>query len=282
MDAIAFNARLPVTALLRIQDLLGLPPTGKSTQALSDAVRELQEENHLDADGKAGAKTLAVIDALARDDNQDDVDDDEPDPLDSLRSWCSKNEVSVVDYRDLKAWPRDKVYPKEYGYPRNKVRAQPASLTLRPWATITTFMLHTTAVGGMTDKRGLGIPAHLYLPKESAIVLCHEMERRLAHGHAANKFTVGLEISGVSDWDAPSQIVRARALLRYFQSVRRLHVGPEAKCYVMAHRMSHSSRVRDPGKRIWQDAGEWAIEELGFELGPVVGSGTSVDEWRGR
>lgn len=106
------------------------------------------------------------------------------------------------------------------------------------------------------------------------------MERRLAHGHTANRFSVGLEISGVSNWDAPSQIDRAKALLRYFQAVRRAHVGPDAKCYVMAHRQSHASRVRDPGKQIWQDVGEWAIDELGFELGPVVGSGNNLDEWR--
>ncbi|MCA9680830.1 MAG: N-acetylmuramoyl-L-alanine amidase, partial [Myxococcales bacterium] len=128
--------------------------------------------------------------------------------------------------------------------------------------------------------RGLGIPCHFYVPKEPALVLCHDLERIVYHGHTANSFSAGIEITGVSDWDDGSQIERVRAILRYFKARRLAEVGADAPYYVMAHRQSHESRVNDPGKQIWQDAGEWAIKELGYQLGPVVGSGKTIDEWR--
>ena len=196
-----------------------------------------------------------------------------------LRAWCESNEVEVVDYRDLSVWPRRQVY-HGHGYPLDKSRAHPPRKPLRPWAQITALMLHTTAVAGMTAKRGLGLPAHLYVPREPAIVLCHDLERLLYHGHAGNKRSIGVEISGVSAWDEPSQVERVRALLRYFRSRRREELGPDALCEVMAHRQTHKSRVKDPGAQIWRDAGEWAIAELGYQLGPVLDTGRSVDEWR--
>lgn len=286
------NRRYSQDTITQIQRIVGVEASGRWTAETVAAVREFQQAAGLKDDGKVGPGTL---DAIMATDQVDDADDHEredmpiaePDapiagtPLEQLRTWCSNNGVELVDYRDLKQWPRRKTYPKEFGYPRDKSRAQPPRGGIRrAWSTITAFMLHTTAVAGMTKQRGVGIPAHLYLPRENAIVLCHELELLIFHGHAGNRFSVGLEISGVSGWDSPSQVERARALLRYFQAVRRAALGPDASCYVMAHRQSHASRVNDPGKQIWQDAGEWAIRELGFELGPVVGSGRSLDAWR--
>jgi hypothetical protein len=288
------NRKYSRDTITQVQRIVGVEPTGSWTAETVAAVREFQQSAGLTDDGKVGPGTL---DAIMAADQVDDGDDHEredmpmsvPDtdsslaetPLEQLRTWCSDAGVELVDYRDLKEWPRSRTYPKEFGYPRDKSRAQPPRGGIRrAWSTITTFMLHTTAVAGMTKQRGVGIPAHLYLPRENAIVLCHELELLLYHGHAGNGFSVGLEISGVSAWDSPSQVERARALLRYFQATRRAMLGPDAGCYVMAHRQSHASRVNDPGKPIWQDAGEWAIRELGFELGPVVGSGRPLDAWR--
>lgn len=301
-DALAYNRnrKYPRATIERIQRVVGVEPTGRWDEATVTGVREFQQEAGTTIDGKVGPGTLAAIEAADQvDDDDDHASELDPpratsegehaspgnpsagSPLEQLRQWCADHQTELVDYRDLSQWPRRKNYPKDFGYPRDKSRADPPRGGIRrTWTNITSFMLHTTAVAGMTAKRGVGIPCHLYLPREDAIVLCHELELLVYHGHAGNAFSVGLEISGVSDWDSPTQVERARALLRYFQGVRRQQLGPDAPCYVIAHRMSHSSRVNDPGKRIWQDLGEWAIHELGFELGPVVGSGKPIDPWR--
>ena len=198
----------------------------------------------------------------------------------TLRAWCASTSTEVVDFRDLDKWPRKKTYTKDFGYPLDKSRAHPPKRPRRNWSDVTAIMLHTTGVAGMTPKRGLGLPAHLFVPRGEAIVLCHDLDRYLFHGHAANKLSVGLEIAGASNWDRPSQVERVRALLRYFRDVRRELLGDDAVCEVMAHRQSHESRVNDPGAEIWRDAGEWAIEELGFELGPTLGTGNTIDAWR--
>jgi hypothetical protein len=297
MDALAYNRKRKYSSdtVKQIQRVVGVDATGEWNEATVAGVREFQTDHALDSDGKVGPGTLAMIqqvDALDDDDDHDAEDlelapaaadsvGSDPEPLGQLREWCGVNRFELVDFRDLGSWPRKKTYPKDYGYPRDKSRADPPKGGVRrDWKEITTFMLHTTAAAGMSAKRGVGMPCHLFLPKEDAVVLCHELELLLYHGHAGNKFSVGLEISGVSAWDNPNQIERAKALLRYFQAQRRRALGENSKCYVMAHRMSHESRVKDPGERIWQDVGEWAIDELGFELGPVVGSGRPVDEWR--
>lgn len=300
MDALSYNRKrkYPTATVAQIQRVVGVESTGEWNEATVAGVREFQTDHALDSDGKVGPGTLAAIQRVDALDDDDDHEAEElelatsieapvnsvtepTEPLEQLRQWCGANRFELHDYRDLNTWPRKKTYSKDFGYPLDKSRAAPPKGGIRrDWTAITTFMLHTTAVSGMTAKRGVGIPCHLYLPKEDAVVLCHELELLLYHGHAGNKFSVGLEISGVSEWDNPNQIDRAKALLRYFQAQRRRALGENAKCYVMAHRMSHESRVKDPGKRIWQDVGEWAIDELGFELGPVVGSGKPVDEWR--
>lgn len=293
MDALTYNRNRKYSSdvIVQIQRVVGVEPSGSWTAATVEGVVEFQADHSLQPDGKVGPSTLKLIQEVDARDDDDDHDDDDVElaeqptpsgtaPLEQLRQWCG-DRFKLVDFRDLQQWPRKKVYPKDYGYPLDKSRADPPKSGLRrKWQDITTIMLHTTAVGGMTANRGVGIPCHFFLPKEEAVVLCHEMDLLLYHGHAGNKFSVGLEISGVSDWDSPTQLERARALLRYFQAMRRIEAGENAKCYVMAHRQSHESRVKDPGKQIWQDVGEWAIEELGFELGPVVGSGRNVDEWR--
>lgn len=198
-------------------------------------------------------------------------------PYEKLATWCDFHDTELVDFRDLTVWPRKKVYdPKVYGWPKNKKRGQPYGS--RPWEKTTCFFLHTTAVGGMGKNRGLGIPAHLYVPEEPAIVLLHQMERLVAHGHRANRFTVGCEVSGKSNWDTASQVERVRTLIRYFQACRFHHIEEGTPCYIGAHRQSHRSRVNDPGFEIWRGCGEWAIEELNFRLGPVVGSGRSIPD----
>jgi len=194
-------------------------------------------------------------------------------PLEELQTVCDVEGWGIVDYRDLKEWPRRKEYDwRVWGWPPSKARAQPYGS--RSWGKTTTVMLHTTDTGPIGPKRGLGMPCHAYLPGTSDdIVLCHSMTALVAHGHAGNSFSVGLEISGRRAFDRASQVGRGRAFLEYFQALRHEQVGEDAPCYVMSHRMAHRSRVQDPGEPIWEALGQWAIDELGYELGPVVGSG---------
>ena len=191
---------------------------------------------------------------------------------------CERNGWRLLDFRDEKVWPRNKVYnTKVYGWPANKKRGASAGRRTKP---CTTVMLHTTDASGMVGERGLGIPCHAFVGADETLTLCHHAHRIAHHGHAANSFTYGIEVSGKCDFDAPSQITRGRLLLAWWQQQRRAD-EPDAPCYVMAHRQSHWSRTRDPGRVIWQELGEWAIETLGFQLGPVVGDGQPIpDAWR--
>ena len=193
-------------------------------------------------------------------------------PLEILRADCHRNGWRVVDYRDLEEWPRSAEYDwREWGWPPNKKRAQPYGS--RSWEKITTVMLHTTDTGPIGHRRGLGMPCHAFIPHDATVVLCHSLTALVAHGHAGNSFSVGVEFSGRCSFDSDSQAERGRAFMRYFQNLRRMQVGEDAPCYVMSHRMSHKSRTRDPGVEVWEQVGQWAIDELGFQLGPVVGSG---------
>lgn len=210
--------------------------------------------------------------------------DEDATALERLESWCRSEKVELVDFRDLDQFPRRKKYDtKTYGWPADKSRGQPYGS--RPIEQATCAMLHTCDVHGMTKNRGLGIPCHAYVPEDDAMVLCHPIERLVAHGHTGNKFCYGIEVSGRSDWDKESQIQRTRKFLLYFKETREEKIKPKdgepLKHYVCSHRNSHSSRKRDPGHRIWKDAAEWAIEEHGFLPGPVVGSGTpNPADWK--
>ncbi len=148
---------------------------------------------------------------------------------------------------------------------------------VRDWAKCSAIMLHTTGVP-MTAPRFLGVPAHAGIAKDGTIVLMHPTNAYLWHGHTANSFSIGVEISGRSSIEA-HQIEPARALVQYLHEDRQQH--HEAPMAIMAHRQSHRSRPNDPGKQVWGEVGEWGMSELGLKLGPTVGSGKDIpQEWR--
>lgn len=200
--------------------------------------------------------------------------------LPSIADDIARGGWTLYDYRSERDWPRAREYDtRVFGCPANKSRAR--SRGLRRPDQVSAVMLHTTAVSGMHGRRGLGIPCHASIGSDESVTLCHHADRIVYHGHAANRFSYGIEISGDCDFDAASQITRGRLLLVHFRAWRRSVAGDDALCYVMAHRQSHSSRVRDPGPVIWRELGQWAIDELGYREGPVVGSGRPIpDEWR--
>ena len=75
----------------------------------------------------------------------------------------------------------------------------------------------------------------------------------------------------------------ARAeLIRYYVDLVAKHGGKIE--FIHAHRQSSKSRVSDPGSRIWQACGVWAINELGLSAGPPgwsAGGYALPDAWTG-
>lgn len=143
-----------------------------------------------------------------------------------------------------------------------------------PWKNRTAIMLHTCAVD-MRAPRFLGCPCHDGISQDGAIVLCHPHNAYLHHGHSANRFSIGVEISGTRTI-TDKQIKAARILLSYIVDERQEH--HEGQMAICGHRQSHRSRVNDPDAQIWRELGVWAIDVLGLKLGPVVGSGRPIPE----
>jgi N-acetyl-anhydromuramyl-L-alanine amidase AmpD len=132
----------------------------------------------------------------------------------------------------------------------------------------------------MGPRRFLGCPCHAAIADDATIVLCHPCDAYVWHGHAANRFAVGVEISSADGLITDLQAAAAQALIRYIVDDLREHRGPAAPIVAMAHRQSHKSRVNDPGPYIWQDVAEPMMDELALPLGPVVGSGAAIpDRW---
>lgn len=183
------------------------------------------------------------------------------------------------DYRVAgkgRKWDRAKEYdPKVYGWPRNKKRGQ--SRGTRSWDKIDTIVLHTAGVNGLHPDRWLGVPCHAAVANDSTAVLCHDLRAYLWAAHAANRYSVSLEIAG-NQTITPEQVRTARALVRYMVEELRANRSPDEAgnvrpLYIIPHRFAHRSRVNDCAEPIWQQVGEWAMLELGLELGEVVGSG---------
>lgn len=183
--------------------------------------------------------------------------------------------------------------PAEWGWFRDPKKLKPTSINdarralpygKRSAARTTCVMLHTAAAN-MGAPRFLGTPVQLAVDRRADAVLCHDLQTLCAHGHAGNRFCVGIEIAGHSD-ATPDQVETARALMVYVRDEvirrRKLKGDDNERMAVMTHFMATKERgLKDPGAQIWRDVGEYAIEELGFVMGPVVGSGQPVPErWR--
>lgn len=176
------------------------------------------------------------------------------------------------DYRDLEQWDRTRKYDwRKYGWPADKSRGQ--SRGVIPWENLTTVVVHTAGVTNMHADRWLGVPCHAAVTDAGEAILCHNLNAYLWAAHAANRFSMSLEIAGnrtITD----AQILPARELVRYMVDERRRH--HDGPMFIMPHRHSHKSRAHDCDEPIWAEVGEWAMRELGLELGPVVGSGRPV------
>lgn len=172
----------------------------------------------------------------------------------------------------------------------------------RPLEQVSALWLHQTAAVWHEPRRCLGVPAHACVMPNGAIVLLHDPTDYLYHGHAANRFSVGIEIvcraAGLvgdprSFWRSKRerlrgasysdlvceanerQIASARMLIHYYRKIL------PALAFVGAHRQSHKSRRSDPGQRIWAEVGDWCVQDLELLEAPVVGSGRPIpNEWK--
>lgn len=208
---------------------------------------------------------------------------------------------------DLREEPRTKSRGKAKGH--------------RDWSQVKGITLHQTAVDFGTDpKRMLNVPAHGATLRDGSIVLLHDPTDYMWHGHALNKYDIGIEVScraagvegeGKTLW-LPKEVRHdgKKVLSKTLSDEERLEHADEATdiqleatkhlvkqyCelveshggkveWIHAHRQGHSSRVSDPGSRIWKAVGIWAQEELGLSAGPPgwsAGSGNPLpDAWTG-
>ena len=204
-------------------------------------------------------------------------------PLERLEAAL---EARGQELHDLRGFPRDVHYDtREWGYFRKGTRDRNIPDRAKPYgkrtaAKTTAVCLHTTAVE-MGWRRFLGTPVQVGVDKRGDVVLCHDVCTLVAHGHAANRFSVGVEISGHSTI-LPEQAASARDVMRYVQAEVLRRRGLEGvnelgRVAVMTHFNATNERsLDDPGEKIWREVGNWAIDELGYVLGPVISTGRRV------
>jgi len=191
----------------------------------------------------------------------------------------SARELGVVIY-DFRGMNRLEHYPtKIWGYFRDKTRGKNIPKRGRargrlPWEKRTAIMLHRTDVEEMGPHRFLGTPCHGAVANDASIVLCHPNDALVYHGHAANRFSVGIELSDSDGALTEKQVAASLILVRYVHEDLMAHRDRDV--VMMAHRQSRDDRTGDPGGKIFRQVGVPAMNELGMRLGPVVGSGTEL------
>jgi hypothetical protein len=170
--------------------------------------------------------------------------------------------------------------PHEWGYfrddhPKKNIPKRGRAHGVLPWQKRTAIMLHITAAK-MGPRRFIGTPCHAAVADDATVVLCHPNDAYVYHGHAANRFAVGVEISSKAGQITEMQAKAARLLVRYIVEDLRAHRGEGAPIAMMAHRQSHWSRPRDPGSVVWQQVALPMMAALLLVEGPVVGSGRPI------
>lgn len=180
-------------------------------------------------------------------------------PDDVALAWL-KAETEVVDLRHI---------PNDERPERGRHHG------VRPEEQVTGVGIHQTGtlLTG-PDTRFLSVPCHAAVRwHDGAIVLLHEPTALLWHGHAINRFTLGIEVEcrapglmgeGGTVWLSKKekregltardvmveptwqQLVSLERLLWYYDQVF------ERSLVAYAHRQGHSSRIADPGEQIWK------------------------------
>jgi hypothetical protein len=197
-------------------------------------------------------------------------------PFDRLCVEASALGIGLLDLRGLSRL--EHYDPGQWGWfrddnPKKNIPKRARARGVLPWSKRTAVMLHRTGVN-MGPGRFLGCPCHDAIADDGTIVLCHPHDAYLWHGHAANRFSVGVEVSSEDGTITERQAVAGRLLLQYV--VEDLDAHRSKTPVMMAHRMSHWSRPDDPGAYIWQELAVPTMRKNRMKLGPVVGSGKAI------
>lgn len=202
------------------------------------------------------------------------------------------------EVHDFRGWDRSIMYPREYGYFRDKgdfdhdgntkeygrfppLRGKASGVL--PIERLSTMVLHTTD-SIMSWRRFLGTPCTIGISDDPAIVLCHPVLARLAHAHSANAFSNGMEISGKKGDATELQLKLAWLAMVYWHEVvselreQAIADGKRlvaSRLCVAPHRLYHDTRRNDPDPdeppatgRIWYHIGERAKCELNMGEAP--------------
>jgi|GEM_PF-2486434 len=196
------------------------------------------------------------------------------------------------------------------GQPRPWSRRRGRPMGKRPITDVKALLVHQAAcVIPSTDERLLAVPAHDWVDQEGLVALLHYATDYMAHAGAANRFSTGLECgcrdSGLIDeeksfWLSKKEKRRGLTMADLIQPPTQhlidgaIHVaewrierigslGGEVS-EVWTHRQSSSSRVGDPGERIYKLLVQHLVAKHGFRevVLVTVGSGKPVpDRWSG-
>ncbi len=207
------------------------------------------------------------------------------------------------DFYDLRS-EQDYVYPGG----RNKTKMRGTAPVLRDPSTITTIVVHQTAVefgvtkraikasGGDVElaraRRALDVACHAMVFRAGYLVAAHPLRAYVNHGNRFNDHSLGLEIEGRYPGllDDPSTAARedlkttwggkptvltdetviiARAAIAWLVKEGRAEGMPLTD--IVSHRQSNDMRRSDPGEEIWRRVVlDYAVQELG--LIPKLGS----------
>lgn len=175
----------------------------------------------------------------------------------------------------------------------------------RPLPSVTGVTLHQTAAWYSVAKyqlkaagddeelarhmRALDINAPATAMRHGKAVLGHSVTDLVYHGHQLNEADYGLEHEGLYDTDGNpikkpagvdvGEIIEAgRAVIDYL-----VEQAPNLR-WVHAHRQAmrtgKSAKTADPGRRIFQEVGMWAVRKYGLSVEPdrTWGSGKPLPE----
>jgi len=242
-----------------------------------EAVRAFQRDHGLQDDGVVGDITLQTIEgAIEGLEYSGNVKTEIVEPL-------SAEKFVIHDFRGLD-------HPKNYRPGRSPM-------------SIDGFTLHQT---GCLIKSGYRrwrtVNAHVGVTREGEIYLLNDFFDFIWHAQGLSHHTVGIEVSGNmcgiegdlrTHWSSgggphvasSAQIKALRQFLPWAcDKIKETQKAPVHS--IFAHRQSSKNRVADPGSRLWQDVGLWAVKHLGLRDGEkgtqTWGTGNPLpSQWNG-